>query len=64
MNLEFLKKLSEADGIASNEGEVRKVLLDELKSHSDNIVCDGLGSPEYEKVDNGITQKANKIIPI
>ena len=44
MNLEFLKKLSEADGIASNEGEVRNVLLEELKAHSDNVVCDGLGS--------------------
>ena len=38
MNLDFLKKLSEADGISSNEGEVRKVLLDELKDHSDNII--------------------------
>ena len=49
MNLEFLKRLSEADGIASNEGEVRKVLLDELKGYSDNIVCDGLGSIIFSK---------------
>lgn len=49
MNLEFLKRLSEADGIASNEGEVRKVLLDELKDYSDNIVCDGLGSIIFSK---------------
>ena len=50
MNIDFLKKLSEADGIASNEGEVRKVLLEELKDHSDEIVCDGLGSIIFSKI--------------
>lgn len=50
MNIDFFKKLSEADGIASNEGEVRKVLLEELKDHSDEIVCDGLGSIIFSKI--------------
>lgn len=59
MNLEFLKRLSEADGIASNEGEVRKVLLDELKDYSDNIVCDGLGSIIFSKESS---DKAPKIM--
>lgn len=59
MNLDFLKKLSEADGIASNEGEVRKVLLDELKDHSDNIICDGLGSIIFSKE---INENAPKIM--
>ncbi|MGL5693039.1 MAG: aminopeptidase [Peptostreptococcaceae bacterium] len=49
MNLDFLKKLSQADGIASNEGEVRNVLLEELEDYSDNIVCDGLGSIIFSK---------------
>ncbi len=31
MSLEFLRKLSNCDSIASNEYEVRKVLLNELK---------------------------------
>lgn len=44
MNIEFFKRLSEADGIASNEEEVRHVLLEELKAYSDKIICDGLGS--------------------
>lgn len=50
MNIEFLKKLSEADGIASNEEEVRKVMLEELKNYSDKIQCDGLGSIIFSKI--------------
>lgn len=50
MNIDFFKKLSEADGIASNEGEVRRVLLEELKEYSDEIVCDGLGSIIFSKI--------------
>ena len=52
MNIDFFKKLSEADGIASNEGEVREVLLEELKDYSDEIVCDGLGSIIFSKKKN------------
>lgn len=50
MNIEFLKKLSEADSIASNESEVRKVMLDELKDYSDKIDYDGLGSIIFSKI--------------
>lgn len=50
MNIDFLKKLSEADAIASNEGEVRKVMLDELKDYSDKVEYDGLGSVIFSKI--------------
>ncbi|MCH1958530.1 aminopeptidase [Romboutsia hominis] len=52
MNIDFFKKLSEADGIASNEGEIREVLLEELKDYSDEIVCDRLGSIIFSKIKN------------
>lgn len=44
MSIEFLRKLSNADGIASNEDEVRKVLVEELKDFTDEIATDNLGS--------------------
>lgn len=53
MNLEFLKKLSNADAIASNEGEVRKVLYDELKDYADEVSCDHLGSIIFKKGNRG-----------
>lgn len=53
MKLEFLEKLSNADGIASNEGEVRKVLVDELKDYADEISCDNLGSIIFKKGNRG-----------
>lgn len=49
MSIEFLKKLSNADGIASNEQEVRDVLLDELRPYADEVDCDGLGSIIFQK---------------
>lgn len=49
MSLEFLKKLSNCDSIASNEQEVRKVLFNELKSYSDEVLTDNLGSIIFEK---------------
>lgn len=49
MSIEFLRKLSNADGIASNEGEVRKVLVDELKDFTDEISTDNLGSIIFKK---------------
>ena len=42
MSLEFLAKLSNADGIASNEQEVRDVMLEELKPYCDHVDCDGM----------------------
>lgn len=49
MNIDFLRKLSNADSIAGNEGEVRNVLLDELKDFSDEVSYDGLGSVIFKK---------------
>lgn len=46
MNIDFLKKLSDADGIAGNESEVRTVILEEIASLQEDlkIQTDGLGS--------------------
>lgn len=52
MNIDFLKKLSDADGIASNEGEVRDVLLAELKDTNTEVCTDGLGSLIFTKISN------------
>lgn len=53
MSYEFLRKLSNADGIASNEGEVRKVLVEELKEYAEEISCDNLGSIIFKKGNSG-----------
>lgn len=55
MNIEFLKNLSNADSIASNENEVRKIMIKELKDYSDEISTDNLGSIIFKKtgLENG-----------
>ena len=53
MNIKFLEKLSNADGIASNEQEVRDVLLEELKPYADEVTCDRLGSIIFKKGHRG-----------
>ena len=53
MNLEFMKRLSNADGIASNEQEVRDVMIDELGEYADEIDCDHLGSIIFKKGSQG-----------
>lgn len=53
MNLSFLKKLSEADAIASNEQEVRDVLVEELKDYADEIDTDNMGSIIFRKGNRG-----------
>ncbi|MGO3602960.1 MAG: aminopeptidase [Enterococcus malodoratus] len=49
MNIEFLKNLSNADGIASNEKEVRQAILTELDELSYEKRTDGLGSLIFTK---------------
>lgn len=49
MNLTFLEQLSNADGIASNEQEVRDVMLKECKTYADEIDYDHLGSIIFKK---------------
>ena len=49
MNIEFLKKLSNADGIASNEKEVRQAILAELEELPYEKQTDGLGSLIFTK---------------
>lgn len=49
MNIELLKKLSNADAIAANEEEVRSLLIQECKDVCDDIIFDGLGSVIFHK---------------
>ncbi|WP_367377557.1 aminopeptidase [Enterococcus gilvus] len=49
MNIEFLKNLSNADGIASNESEVRRVIINELDKLPYKKSTDGLGSLIFTK---------------
>jgi len=44
MDIQLLKKLSNADAIASNENEVRGIIKTELKEYRDSFKYDGLGS--------------------
>lgn len=49
MNKQFLEKLSNADALASNEEEVRQVLLTELADLPYTVSTDGLGSLIFSK---------------
>lgn len=49
MNIDFLKELTNADGIASNEKEVRKAILTELDGLHYEKRTDGLGSLIFTK---------------
>ena len=53
MNIQFLERLSNADGIASNEQEVRDVLVAELKEYADEVSTDHLGSIIFKKGNRG-----------
>lgn len=53
MNIQFLEKLSNADGIASNEQEVRDVLVAELKEYADEVSTDHLGSIIFKRGTGG-----------
>lgn len=52
MNEKLLMSLSNADSIASNEDEVRKILYQEIKEHCDEIFFDELGSIIFHKKGN------------
>ena len=52
MNLDYLEKLSNADSIASNESEVRRVIKNELQPYCDEITYDNLGSIILKKEGN------------
>lgn len=49
MNETFLRKLSNADAIASKETEVRDLLVEANREHCDEIRCDHLGSVIFVK---------------
>lgn len=60
MNNQLLKRLSNADGIASYEKEVRDILYEELGDYCDEVFCDALGSIIFHK--RGISENALKIM--
>ncbi|WP_444658405.1 aminopeptidase [Caproiciproducens sp. R2] len=49
MDIELVKKLSNADAVASHEDEVRSILLKELEGVSDEVDFDRLGSAIFHK---------------
>ena len=49
MKEELLVRLSNADAVASKEGEVRAILKEELSAYSDEITYDTLGSISFHK---------------
>lgn len=53
MNVKLLESLSNASGVAGNEGEIRKILKEELKGYADEVLTDGLGSLIFHKKGNG-----------
>lgn len=53
MNSDLLKRLSDADSIASCEDEVRTILYEELKDECDEVYCDSLGSVIFHKKGKG-----------
>lgn len=53
MSVEFLAKLSNADGIASNESEVRDLLVEECSQYADEVFTDNLGSVIFRKGNTG-----------
>ena len=49
MDVKFLEKLSNADALAGFEGEVRQLMLKELKPLSDEVLTDNIGSIVFKK---------------
>ncbi len=49
MDMELMKRLSNADAVASREDEVRDILMDEMKGFSDEVGFDKLGSVIFHK---------------
>lgn len=48
LDTKLMKKLSEADGLACNETEIRKILNKEMSKFSDDVYTDNLGSIIFE----------------
>ena len=49
MDVKFLEKLCNADALAGFEDEVRQLMLKELKSFSDEVLTDNIGSLVFKK---------------
>lgn len=55
MDREFLERLCQANGIASQEGQVRRVLREYGEDWCDGVECDGLGSLIFTQEGEGPT---------
>ena len=44
MDIDLLKKLTQAWGVSGREGNVRSIIYDEIKDYADEIITDNLGS--------------------
>lgn len=51
--LKLLEKLCNACAVSGNEGEVRKIVVDELRAYSDQIKVDTLGNVLVTKIGSG-----------
>ncbi len=43
-HLKLLERLSNADGVSGNEGNVRAIIRKEIKSHCDELKVDAMGN--------------------
>lgn len=44
LDMKLLKRLCKCDGISGDEGEVRKLIIEEIKPYADSITVDNLGN--------------------
>ena len=62
MNLELLKRLSEARGISGDEGAVRSILADALRASADRLACDAMGNLYADRDRSPDTGSADALI--
>ena len=63
MKEDLLVRLSNADAVASKEGEVRTILKEELSAYSDEITYDTLGSILSQKGNSRKTAENHVLRP-
>jgi putative aminopeptidase FrvX len=60
--LKLLEKLCNVIAISGDEGEVRKIVLEELKPYADEVKIDALGSVLASKFGRGRTEKRMRVM--
>lgn len=53
VQLKLLERLTNACSVSGDEGEVRQIVLDEVRSHSDEVIVDHLGNVLATKLGSG-----------